>query len=884
MVAPPSTAGKKLKDGAEDEAYHKAAARTLASIHEVISAAELTYFSNRSIAEVEALQEEVAAVVPAGNIVGLVLSGLVRLRGRSLPEGQARSDVSALLRGVEMLPRNILPKTLYGTFFAGPAAVLSAYQKLLTLAGKDPESGFPDGLWQFYLEFALREDTARHTNETVGFQQALVDYNLDLSLIDQLAAWICAVTQIYFQYDDLLHNEWRERVYLNLLEQGVAEANLGHKLSFQRLRQAWAAQRPYKRGQDVGHDENYPLYRRRRFDNFLQSRLAFLPEPYKSNVNESYARRAEKELPAYQQQMTILAMLDPERYRENRLPIPLWQARIAVIFQGSYYLLPACQTNHLGYPLLFESRQSGASFQALQPDHGGNLYDQTGRLLQVNRNGQVYKANTNQLCGYLRPAHFQAVRRQVAAIFNRHQSVGPGQLSPACLDDQLIGIPRPEQERARREIRSEATRQELQALQYAPVIINWDEQEGSQPLSYIRRSKRGIGDGALTIFRTEKSMVFDQSHIFFDGTWGMALSEILTDEAISWAAYFNSLPAPEPANQVPYHLQLPAEPAFEKFSQKMTPEVSAENTGINTKTLYELRQVLPKRHPDLILTVNDLLILYRCEFGHEYRPSPRIEDSLFELRAQNDAAMQDAYILVNDVLIKSQVNNPALMIPMDATATNPRERLYPTTFRNPFTDLWVDYREASNALSNYTASQTQADWAAFTNARRSLLAQLNYFGQLLRAYKKVALEGGSTSTATMKLLAHLPPYFLKLLDEIPQRIDILNEIIKGEEVFSNVGRVARGSSLSRFISAKDDNENKSLVWGVLTDDDEVMHLSLRDFRPHVAVLHKLDRIDLAEMITKDYLDAFVTGFNRFVARLLDILHANATHSMQEVAV
>jgi hypothetical protein len=163
-----------------------------------------------------------------------------------------------------------------------------------------------------------------------------------------------------------------------------------------------------------------------------------------------------------------------------------------------------------------------------------------------------------------------------------------------------------------------------------------------------------------------------------------------------------------------------------------------------------------------------------------------------------------------------------------------------------------------------------------------LLAQLNYFGQLMRAYKKVALEGGSPSTVTMKLLAHLPDAMLKLLDEIPKRVDILNEVLKGEEAFSNVGRVARGSSITRFISAKDDNDNKRMIWGVVTDDDDILHLSLRDFMPHVSALHKVNRLDLAELILQDYLEGFVSGFNQFVKDLLEILNANATHASKEV--
>ena len=160
--------------------HRRAVDLTLTSMRAVVSPSQLTHFSNRSIAEVEALQQEVSAVVPAGNIVGLIMGGLARLRDRHLPRHKAGADVSALMRGLDLLPRHILPRTIYGTLFVGPAAVLSAYQKLLTLTGKDPESAFPDGLWQFYLEFALREDTARHTNETLGFQQALRTHALNL--------------------------------------------------------------------------------------------------------------------------------------------------------------------------------------------------------------------------------------------------------------------------------------------------------------------------------------------------------------------------------------------------------------------------------------------------------------------------------------------------------------------------------------------------------------------------------------------------------------------------------------------------------------------------------------------------------------------------------
>ncbi|MCB0165583.1 MAG: hypothetical protein KDI79_15235 [Anaerolineae bacterium] len=881
MATSPTTPSTTREENTDSEARRKAIEQTLASMANVISPAQLTYFSNRSIAEVEALQEEVSAVVPAGNIVGLVMGGLIRLRDRTLPRDRAKSDVSALMRGLDMLPRHILPKTIYGTLFIGPAAVLAAYQKLLILTGKDPDSAFPEGLWQFYLEFALREDSARHANETLGFHQALKNYDLIVSEIDQLAAWVCTISQAYFQFDDWLYNEWRERVLLYLIDEAVAEANLGHRISFKRIPQAWAAQRPYRRGQDAQPDETFAQYRWRRFDNFLQSRLILLPEAQQQHLQIEYDRRALAELAIYQQQLSILATLEPDKYRENKRVIPLWQARVGIILKNRYYLVPAYYSDQIGQPILFETLLPDSKSYPLRLDYSGNVYDLEGHALDVSRSGQVFQRDTKQLLGYLRPASFQAIRRQIAAIFAHADSAEV--VVVGGLDDQLVSIRRVEQEQARKALSNETARQEIQAIKCAPVLINWDEQARDQPLAHIRQHKRGIGDHALTIFRTPESMVFDQSHIFLDGLWGMAVSEILTGEAISWAGYFSRLPQPKPVSDPPYFLTFKPELALNEFNKVATVEVSAENDTIDMKMLGTLRKVLPKRHPDLKLTVNDILVLYRCAFGLDYWPSAALEDALFELNLQNKPETQETHQLVHAALAKAQQNNPSIVIPMDAISARPQERLYPTTFRNPFTDLWSHFQAASDTLKGYHDHKTQKNWTDFSAARRSLLAQLNYFGQIMRAYKRVALEGGSTSTAMMKLLAHLPNSLLKLLDEIPQRVDILNEVLKGEEVFSNGGRVARSSSISRFVSAKDDNFNKTLVWGVLTDDNDVMHLSLRDFRPHVAALRSINRPDLAELIVQDYLDAYASGFNQFVQRLLDILNANATHSVEEVA-
>ena len=46
-----------------------------------------------------------------------------------------------------------------------------------------------------------------------------------------------------------------------------------------------------------------------------------------------------------------------------------------------------------------------------------------------------------------------------------------------------------------------------------------------------------------------------------------------------------------------------------------------------------------------------------------------------------------------------------------------------------------------------------------------------------------------------------------------------------------------------------------------------MHVTLRDFRPHVELLTAVGRHDLAVRIIADQLDSFATGLNQFVRDL-----------------
>jgi hypothetical protein len=106
-------------------------------------------------------------------------------------------------------------------------------------------------------------------------------------------------------------------------------------------------------------------------------------------------------------------------------------------------------------------------------------------------------------------------------------------------------------------------------------------------------------------------------------------------------------------------------------------------------------------------------------------------------------------------------------------------------------------------------------------------------------------------------------------------LPFLNEVIKGDEVYSNVGRVAKGSSITRFMSAKDDGNTKALVWGVMTDDTNRLIVTMRDFRPHVKPLVLANRIDLAHEMAQDYVSTYTSDLIGLVARLSAMLQTES---------
>ncbi|PJF39822.1 MAG: hypothetical protein CUN55_13530, partial [Phototrophicales bacterium] len=735
-----------------DPQLEQAQRATAISINQAMTQNQLTHME---IGEIAKLSEEIGRLLPAGNVIKMVFSQLRSAKGRRVSTDESKRMMGLLQQGIS----TILDRASYMTFYTTPAILIAGYQMLLKAAGQDPDTFFPNGVWQFYLEFGLREDTARHACETIGFQNYIAQQRHKIDDAEQLTACVMAASDILVMYNDLLATEWRER---RLLYQ------LGQKLNDPRMVHRWLALRPY----DVP-DENtdYLKYRKQVFAKFERERL--MTQMTETGAEKTISQWQQEETLneleriAYQRQMTILATLQPSTYSDERIPIPPESCYIGIIWHGHYHLIPIY---HQGQRLSPEE----VLFMVQQ------LTEQTIANMQAN-----------------------------------------------YLDEILIHIPRSSQAAAREKL-PENNKQQIELLKQTPILINWDMTDANASLARIRQNRRGIGDHALTIFRTQSSLVFDQSHIFFDATWGMAIAEIFTNLA---SRHLSRLTQNRPKAKTkrklrPITLQLRvSSQVLDELSPYINPlsEISAESISNVVPQINYLRRLLIQRNAHLKLTVNDFLILYRSIYNQVYRPSKILITALNQFGQQGHAQKQAAE---NAKKMLNEISDllPAILIPIDASPMNPSARLFPITFcpHDSWRTTLEHHQKTLTLLQTYQQEYQEAIWKKFSNERTTYLQLLMMFGLLMQRYKEIALEGHSFSTVTLKILAGVPKRLQKVLRDIPDHIDLLNDMLKGTEVFSNVGRVADNSSLWRFITAKDDNHKKELCWGIMTRADDTM--------------------------------------------------------------
>jgi hypothetical protein len=789
-------------DSTDDE--QQETIENLKLILESVAAVEQIELSEQKIA---GIVNQLSRLVPASDIPGIVRGGMARLQERHISGETVESDIDWLTGQL----KTIFDKATYLGVFAGPASAIWVYQSLLQLAGKNEADAFPNGLWQFYCEYALREDTARHSSESCGFDTILNAHDIFLDQIDRVTAWIMAAVQMIHQYDGILENEWRERVYTNLISKVTVD--LPNAERYTSIYSSWRHVLPFCRDRDAGFDENYVDYRRRKFDEYFRKSVENL-HPDVLIKWESLVREAEKnDLPKYQKQMTILARLEPSTYREKRQFIRLENAIIAVVYQGVYYFFPV--TDPAGKPVDIEQV----------------------RMMVASVFKDPVKGNPFQL------TYFPGMRRASFATF-LHKSKNPDIAK-------------------------------LRILENVPIVINIDKRDSNQPLSALRKTERGIGSHPLTLIDTGKTMVFDQSHIFFDGVWGAALAEIMTNEATSWGVYLYTLNAPETTSICPKSLTISLtdeDLALIRKLPRSEHEAWAESSDIKIKAILALRKMFKRRSDLLQLTVNDLLVLYRGIHAALYQPSNKLIEDLSEFAlklAHDETALQAMRALKQSW--ESQRINPSVLIPVDASEQSPRERVHPLAFEVPLMELNILdlHQSVVRTLSEYwnCRGDRNESYKIFDNLQREYLTTLAAFGGAFNRSKEITATGDSASMGTMKLLAHMPSSVQHWLDSILTQFDVLNDMTKGNEVFSNVGSVAANSTLTRFLSAKDDNQKKNLVWGIMTDAQGVMRVTLRDFRPHVRLFVETGYQGLANQITQDYLDSYASGLNQFVTDL-----------------
>lgn len=113
-----------------------------------------------------------------------------------------------------------------------------------------------------------------------------------------------------------------------------------------------------------------------------------------------------------------------------------------------------------------------------------------------------------------------------------------------------------------------------------------------------------------------------------------------------------------------------------------------------------------------------------------------------------------------------------------------------------------------SALDAYqgTVGNRATLYETFDLLQRTYLSRMAGFGAVSSRAKEIALGGESASVGAIKLLAHMPAPLQHMLDRIPSRFDVLNDVIKGREVFSNVGcgfvrdllRITRASRETRL--------------------------------------------------------------------------------------
>ena len=463
------------------------------------------------------------------------------------------------------------------------------------------------------------------------------------------------------------------------------------------------------------------------------------------------------------------------------------------------------------------------------------------------------------------PAEPQALLAAVRRLLRQGTAAG----------DDLSGLAT-----VRRDVRAElgtrfspAVRAGLGLLQRAPLLIAADAGAG-ETVARLRDGARGSGDQPLTIRDTGRSLLFDAAPAFFDPAWAATIANLFTEEALSWVTYLERSPRPQPAAPVALRpLAFPWQP-FEKQWLRQAPrpraDIAVESNGVQWRALAALQRLILRRRDLAPLDPLGLLLLYRAAFSAAYEPARDVHAALAAMQA--DPRSRAAATTALAGLLPAAA--ASLLVPVETPGRLPQRRVTPLLLRMPL-DEWDfvgEHRHVLAELQRYGSAERDGrqPYRRFDQRQRAYLRHIAGFAAALQL-TRAALSGAAVVRGREEAL---PPGWQIRHGDVVADAGAARWLQEAQEMVVHLGPLPAGGSVRRFLPPRDQSPQLQLIWGICAAGDGSLQLTLRDARPHVAVLQQAGRADLAERIAADLLDQFTTGFNGFVRDLHRIVTAS----------
>ncbi len=775
----------------------------------------------------------------------------------------------------------------------------AARDKLLR---RKPKKAFPHGFWQYYSELAFKTDSARHIFETTGFQQHIPP---DATEVEQAAAWIFQALTTLFEYDALLENKWIEHTLLRLVDEAIADSvicrwvvdRLGldvsasspefkaeqHRvweeareaieleaeqmkgaLGMDDLEQMWATQAPFLKPPSHLH-ETFPEYRHKKFLEFLTEAAKQLPRQVGAFVGEHYYKRVAEKMPAFKAQMSILSAKEC-RNDAQKQRIPIWKAKVAFLVGERYYLVDVAHRDRRGRLLAFipgKPDDPGEPLTLIETA-AGTLVDQKGRRVSIDRQGGVTITNTvgQVQTKVLRPTPAREIKAFAAAILHNEAMLS---FTASALPKATVASERQVRGNRWPQQRSSVTPAAIRVLNNVPLVINWNQKKHTAA-PQKRNGTLGIGNFPVYLWRKQKTVEFNLSPVFFDPTWGAAFCQMMAAGATNAYRLIHQISGTGTLSNLPHAFRMQMAPATSAVegSSPAPGELIVTTHKPDLPLLHRATEKLTQYQ--ILISVDDLLILYRNLHNQLYKPGPLAQQAVMSLRAQNRETVAKKL----EALWPERKRKPVrLIIPLDASHMAPELRVVPVAYEPVTADFALLYRALLAQLNGKPVLKAVATDEPYLQKRAAFIDRLRVEAAYLALLRNIAQRGETFSTAAMPLLV-LQPSLSDAARRFQHCVGGLNTLSNGNEVFAIINEASPTTSLTHFVYAKEDGFTRNLIWSALIAEPQTLTLTLRDFRPPVLQLLSADFANEAALVAQDTLESYANGLNQFAQIILSV--------------